>query len=339
MNLRRTTIYRQSKKIKTTMNQSMNRGRQNKQPNLKGVLKGLLLGLLVSVGLAGNSFAATAAATNDDQTMPDGMMQPTPAVAATIATNEQAFLNAVLAQNNAALEALLHPDFVYVHENGLVSTRAEFLTNFVAKGYGAVGLKQKEPVRQYGGTVFTVSTGYLQLKGEKTWPATTVTHIWIEQDGKWLLVHRHESHNGKPIGEQLSQKGGPNLTGDLGSKPSPELRKVITEREASWVYSMLTSDEARMDGLLGKSLRYIHDTAHTSDTADFMRELRGGYTDTYFLNPTMRQFGDTVIVLHRAQYRHAGRPEQSMVEAMHAWVKWNGQWVLVGRHSTRYSPY
>ena len=313
---------------------SMHRQRQGRQAIILRLLVGMSLGLLVGFGSAGGAPAASPAGTAAMTAV-----APLPAVQSGIAANEQAFLKAVLAKDVAALNALLADDFVYVHENGLISTKAQFLTDFVAKGYAAAELKQKEPARQYGGTVFTVSTGHLQLKSETPYPPTTVTHIWVEQGGKWVLAHRHESHKGEPIGKQLSQRGGPNLTGDLGSKPSPELAKLINEREALWVYCMITRDEARMEELVDDSLRYIHVTGHTSDKAAFMKELRGGYTETYFLDATMRQFGDSVLVLHRAQYRHAGGPEQSPSEALHAWVKRGDRWVLVGRHSTRFEAY
>ena len=94
-----------------------------------------------------------------------------------------------------------------------------------------------------------------------------------------------------------------------------------------------------MDELVDDSLRYIHVTGHASSKADFMRELRGGYSETYFLDTTSRQFGDTILVLHRAQYKHTGGPEQSIGEALHAWAKRGDRWVLVGRQSTRFASY
>ncbi len=263
----------------------------------------------------------------------------TPVAQSAIEANEQKFLQAVLAADIPALEALLAADFVYVHENGLISTKAQWLTDFLPKGYVAAVSAPQEPMRQYGSTVFRISTGHLQLKTETPYPPQTVTHIWAEQGGQWRLAHRHESHHGEPIGKQLSLRGGPNLTGELGSKPSPALAKVINEREASWVYGMVTTDAPRMDELVDNSIRYTHVTDHTSDKKNFMRELAGGYTETYFLDTTMRQFGDTVLVLHRAQYRHTGLPEQSPSMAMHAWFKRGDRWVLVGRHSSRFEAF
>ena len=94
-----------------------------------------------------------------------------------------------------------------------------------------------------------------------------------------------------------------------------------------------------MNELLDDSIRYVHVTGSVTDKKQFMKELRGGYTETYFLDTTMRQFGDTVLVLHRAQYRHDGGPEQSPGECMHAWSKRVDRWVQVGRQSTRFEAY
>lgn len=82
-------------------------------------------------------------------------------------------------------------------------------------------------------------------------------------------------------------------------------------------------------------MRYIHVTGHTSDKAAIMKELRGGYTGTYFLDSTMRQFGGTVLVPHlRNIGTRAGRSSPPG-EAMHTWVQRGDRWLLMGRQSTR----
>ena len=266
-------------------------------------------------------------------------IDPLPAVRSVIETNNQAFLQAALAKDIQKLDDLLSSEFVYVHENGLISTKKQFLEDFVPKGYVAAVLKEKEPMRQYNSTVFTIGSGHLQLKSETSHPQETITHVWAEQNGSWKLVHRHETHRFEPIGKQLSQKGGPNPTMTLAAKPAPELYKTINELEATWVYGMLARDEAKMAEILDDSIRYVHVTGSITDKKQFMKELRGGYTETYFLDTTMRQFGDTVLVLHRAQYRHDGGPEQSPGDCMHAWAKRGDRWVQVGRQSTRFEAY
>ncbi|MEO7413475.1 MAG: nuclear transport factor 2 family protein [Opitutaceae bacterium] len=270
---------------------------------------------------------------------PTGTDQPAPGIKAAVDAQEAAFLKAVLAQDKPALNGLLDDDFVYVHENGLISTKAQFLQDFLPLGYTAAIRTASEPDRQFGSTVFTISVGHLQLSTETPYPDNTVSHVWANKNGQWRLVHRHEAHLGEPIGKQLAETGGPNLTAALGSKLSPEVAKIINEREAMWVYGMLATDAPRMDKMHDASLRYVHVNGVTSGKIDFLRELMGGYPETYFMDTTLRQFGDTVLVLHRARYRHLNRPEQSPAIVLHAWCKKGADWVLVARHGTRFANY
>lgn len=289
------------------------------------------LGLLVALCSVSGVLAADAASAI--------AVGPNTTLQTAIVANERAFLKAVLAGEVATLNEMLSDDFVYVHESGLISTKVQFMTDFLSKRYeeAVLGPKQpEEPMRQYGNTVFTIGMGHLRLKGERAYPATTVTHVWVEQGGKWVLVHRHECHSGKPIGQQLGPTGGPNSTDKLGSKPSREVEKLINERSASWVYSMITTDSARMDELLSDSLRYIHVNGKMSSKSDFMKELLGGFTETDFRETTMRQFGNTVLVLHQSRFRHTGQAGQSPGQELHAWFLKDGRWVQVHRTSARF---
>lgn len=264
---------------------------------------------------------------------------PLEGVRATIEANERAFLEAALAQDQRKLDELLSDSMSYVHENGQVSTKQQFFDDYLAQGYQQAVLTPKEDMRQFCSTVFTVHTGHLRLNGEPEHPPTTVTHVWAKQGQSWLLDHRHESHKGGPIGPQLPQQGGPNDTDKVGARPTPEVQKIITENEAAWVNAMITTNREAMERLIGDSLHYVHVTAHTSTRADFMEELMGGFTETDFVGTTLRQFGNTVIALHNAHYRHVDEPDQSRSQAMHAWVKQGERWVLVARHSARFEPW
>lgn len=264
---------------------------------------------------------------------------PAPEARAAVEANEKALLVSVLAGDKKTLEGLLSESFSYVHENGAVSTRKQFFDGYLPRGYVEAVAAPKEQMRQFCNTVFTVSTGHLRMRGDKEYPPTTVTHIWVKQGTKWVLAHHHESHKGGPIGKQLTQNGGPNHTGKVGAEPTAELGKIFRANEAAWVKAMVATDREAMEKLVGSSLQYVHVTAHTSTRADFMKELMGGFTETDFRDTTLRQFGNTVIALHNAHYRHVNQADQSRSKAMHAWVKEDGKWVLVARHSTRFEPY
>lgn len=265
---------------------------------------------------------------------------PLPEVRAAIDANEAAFLSAALAQDTEAMDALTADEMSYVHENGQVSTKQQFFDDYLSKGYQEAVSVPKEEMRQFCSTVFTVNTGHLRLNGEGEYPTTSITHAWAKKGDQWLLVHRHESHKGPAIGPELPQTGGGNLTDQVGAAPTPEVDAIIRANEAEWVRSMIETDRETMEGLVGASLNYVHVTDHTSTREDFMKELMGGFTETDFQQTTLRQFGNTVIALHNAHYRHVNEPDQSRSQAMHAWAKGSdGKWKLVARHSARFLPY
>ncbi len=264
---------------------------------------------------------------------------PLPEVRAAIEANEKALLEAALAGDRETLDELLADAMSYVHENGQVSTKQQFFDDYLSVGYQEAVAEPKEEMRQFCSTVFRVYTGHLRLNGEAEYPATSVTHIWAKQGDRWVLVHRHESHKGGPIGPQLTQEGGGNDTDKVGAEPTPEVRAIIEANEAAWVQAMIDTDRETMEGLVGDSLHYVHVTDHTSYRDDFMEELMGGFTETDFHEDTYRQFGNTVVALHNAHYRHVNEPDQSRSQAMHAWVKQGDKWVLVARHSARFEPY
>ncbi len=265
---------------------------------------------------------------------------PDPAVRKIIERNEKRLLEWVLSGNQKGLDTLLADAMSYVHENGQVSTKEEFFRDYLPQGYIDVHLEPKEEMRQFCSTVTTVSRGYFRLRGEREYPPTAVTHIWVmTEEGEWVLAHRHESHKGPALGEQLPQEGSANNTHDVGAKPPLEVAKVISANEAAWCQAMVDNDAAVMDRLMNDSLHYVHVTDHTSSKADFMHELSTGFVETDFKGTTLRQFGNTVIALHNAHYWHTDKPDQSRSQAMHCWVRFGDQWRIVSRHSARFLPY
>lgn len=266
---------------------------------------------------------------------------PEASVRQIIEKNEDRLIKWVLAGDKENLDALLADAMSYVHENGQVSTKEEFFRDYLSKGYIDARLEPKEEMRQFCNTVTTVSRGYFRLKGEGEYPVTAVTHIWAKTiEDEWVLVHRHESHRGHSIGPLLPQEGGVNNTDKVGAKPSLEVARIIAENEAAWTRSMVENTGEIMDELMHESLQYVHVTDHTSYKKDFMHEQSTGFTETDFLGTTMRQFGNTVICLHNAHYRHTGQADQSRSQAMHCWVRFDdGKWRIVSRHSARFLPY
>ena len=297
----------------------------------------LFLPLAVALGTLFLSSAAEVPFSSECPKL-DGVA-PSAEARAAVEANERAFLRAVLAQDKKTLTRLVAPSSSFVRENGSVSTRQQFFGGYVSKGYSEAVSTPKEPMRQFCSTVFNVQTGHLRLKGQAGHPPTTVTHVWALQGKNWVLVHRHESHKGGPIGAQLTQKGAPNDIAKAGAQPTAGVAKIIHANTGAWVESMVTTNREVMETLIAESLDYVHVTAHTSRRADFFKELMGGYSETDFKDTTLRQYGNTVIALHNAHYRHTGLADQSRSQAMHAWVNQGGKWLLAARHSTRFEPY
>ena len=266
--------------------------------------------------------------------------KPDPEVEKIIKKNEAQLIKWVLAGYQEGLEGLLADAMSYVHENGQVSTKNEFFSDYLPKGYIDARHEPKEKMRQFCNTVTTVSRGYFRLKGEGEYPTTAVTHIWARTtDGDWVLAHRHESHKGPAIGPLLPQEGGVNNTAKVGAEPSLEVAKIISKNEASWTKAMVDNDAEVMKGLMNKDLQYVHVTDFTSTYEMFMHELSTGFDATDFVGTTLRQFGNTVIALHNAHYKHTNTPDQSRSQAMHCWVKFDDGWKIVSRHSARFLPY
>ncbi len=266
---------------------------------------------------------------------------PDPEVRKIIEKNEADLLTWVLAGYEKGLEDLLADAMSYVHENGQVSTKKEFFRDYLSKGYIDARLEPKEEMRQFCNTVTTVSRGYFRLKNEREYPTTAVTHIWAQTvEGNWVLVHRHESHKGPVLGALLPQEGGSINTDKIGAVPSLDVAKIIARNEVAWQKSMVENTGEIMDDLMYESLQYVHVTDHTSTKKDFMYEQSTGFEEVDFLGTTMRQFGNTVITLNNAHYRHTGWHDQSRSQCMHCWVKFDDdKWRMVSRHSTRFLPY
>jgi len=261
-------------------------------------------------------------------------------VLAVIEQNERRLVQAVLSRNLDDTSSVLDDAFVYVRENGQIITKAEFLANYLPVEWLDARLEAREEPRQFGNLVTTMGLGYFRAKGERAYPATGVTHLWVKRDdGHWLLAHRQESHKGNAIGPLLPQEGGVNNIETVGAKPSFEVAAQISANERRWLKALVADDVAEMEALLDRSLQYVHVTDFTSNYDDFMHEMSTGFTAASFRGTVMRQFGDAVISLHLANYLHTNGPNQSNSQAMHCWVNFDGNWRLVSRHATRFLPY
>jgi ketosteroid isomerase-like protein len=106
---------------------------------------------------------------------------------------EQAFVDAMIKRDKAALEKLLADDLVYVHSSTKVETKAEVI-EVVTSGsatYESIEFRDTN-ARQYGDVV--VTTHKATIKTKQTGVANLfVTHVWVKQKGGWQFASRQAS--------------------------------------------------------------------------------------------------------------------------------------------------
>ena len=118
---------------------------------------------------------------------------PKPDAKNAVLAAEQAFVNAVLKRDKAALDKLLADDLVYVHSSSKVESKADVI-QVISSGateYESIEFKDTN-VRQYGDVVIT--THKATIKTKQTGVANLfVTHVWVKNKGGWQFASRQAS--------------------------------------------------------------------------------------------------------------------------------------------------
>src|SRR5688572_23016055 len=109
----------------------------------------------------------------------------------TLAAAETALQRAQLEGDVAALEALLHPDVVYVAPDGAEFSRAQDLESHASGQLKLTSLEQLQgSARQFGSTGATRARIKLAgLAGGQPFEAEMIyTRTWLFHDGRWQVV-------------------------------------------------------------------------------------------------------------------------------------------------------
>jgi ketosteroid isomerase-like protein len=119
--------------------------------------------------------------------------EPKPDAKRAVLAAEQAFVEAMIKRDQAALEKLLAGDLFYVHSTGKAETKAEVLQVIASDSTSYESIEFRDTaVRQYGGVVIT--THKATIKTKQTGVANLqVTQVWAKQQGRWQLATRHAS--------------------------------------------------------------------------------------------------------------------------------------------------
>jgi ketosteroid isomerase-like protein len=106
---------------------------------------------------------------------------------------EQAYVDAMIKHDKAALEKLLADDLVYIHSSSKSESKADVI-QVIASGsttYESIEFRDTT-VRQYGDVVITNHKATIKTK--QTGVANLlVTHVWAKNKGGWQFVSRQAS--------------------------------------------------------------------------------------------------------------------------------------------------
>jgi len=108
-----------------------------------------------------------------------------------ILTLETAWNHAEESKDVAALDMLLHPTLVYVHYDGTVMTKPEFLASTKAPDLHPAQITNDSQVANIYGDAAVVTGTYHEKGMQKGKPYSRrgrFTDTWIKQDGTWKCV-------------------------------------------------------------------------------------------------------------------------------------------------------
>jgi ketosteroid isomerase-like protein len=106
---------------------------------------------------------------------------------------EQAFVDAMIKHDKAALETLLADDLIYVHSSSKVETKAEVIQAVTSGSATYESIEFRDTtVRQYGDVVVTTHKAAIKTKQSGV-ASLFVTHVWAKHMGGWQFASRQAS--------------------------------------------------------------------------------------------------------------------------------------------------
>jgi ketosteroid isomerase-like protein len=118
---------------------------------------------------------------------------PKPDAKKAVLAAEQAYVDAMIKHDKAALEKLLADDLVYIHSSSKSESKAEVIQAVVSGSATYESIEFRDTmVRQYGDVVITNHKAVIKTK--QTGVANLlVTHVWVKQKGGWQFASRQAS--------------------------------------------------------------------------------------------------------------------------------------------------
>jgi ketosteroid isomerase-like protein len=118
---------------------------------------------------------------------------PKPDAKKAVLAAEQAYVDAMIKHDKAALEKLLADDLVYIHSSSKSESKAEVIQAVLSGSATYESIEFRDTtVRQYGDVVITNHKAVIKTK--QTGVANLlVTHVWVKQKGGWQFASRQAS--------------------------------------------------------------------------------------------------------------------------------------------------
>ena len=106
---------------------------------------------------------------------------------------EQAYVDAMIKHDKAALEKLLADDLVYIHSSSKSESKADVIQVITSGSTTYESIEFRDTtVRQYGDVV--IANHKATIKTKQTGVANLlVTHVWAKNKGGWQFVSRQAS--------------------------------------------------------------------------------------------------------------------------------------------------
>ena len=121
------------------------------------------------------------------------------------------------------------------------------------------------------------------------------------------------------------------------AEPSTAVKDAVTKAEAEWKDAVLKGDRSALERLIADDLSYTHSSGKTQTKREFIDEAAGGalnYKALDFEDTVMRQYGDAVIVTHKATISTA-QTGTSHLYLTEVWAKVHGHWQLATRQALK----
>ena len=123
----------------------------------------------------------------------------------------------------------------------------------------------------------------------------------------------------------------------FAAEPKPDIKAAVLAAEQKWDDAIMRGDGAALENLMVPDIRYVHSSATNQSREEFIKAATSGstkYTAIDFSDESVRQYGRTVILTHKAVFKNA-KTGESRLFITEIWVEQDGGWKMASRQATK----